>query len=144
MPYINAPYRPKVQTRRETRRSQRLSLPPIDTKGRQIDLAPWPERIDEEGIVHFQDTGRPESEGMKHVVCKPDLVIFATGYKQIFPYLDETYPRPEQADIRRIWKSGDESVAFIGFVRPNFGNTPDPKLPLLSVHFNPSLTGYTC
>ena len=131
MPYISAPYRPKVKTRVEEWRSQTFAMPPVDTKGRQIDLAPWPDHIDEHGIVHFSDTGRPEAERMKKVTRRPDIVIFATGYKQVFSFLDETYPRPEQADMRRVWKSADESVGFIGFVRPHFGmgRTPCPSLP---------------
>ena len=98
-----------------------ISLPQPDLKGRQIDLAPWPDHIDEDGIVHFQDNGRPEYQTMKHVVCKPDIVVCATGYTQIFPFLDESYPTVFDADIRRVWKTGVEDVGFMGFVRPSFG-----------------------
>ncbi|OCL07498.1 hypothetical protein AOQ84DRAFT_398435 [Glonium stellatum] len=100
MPYISAPYR--LSSLLERIRSNILQVPLTDTKGRQIDLAPWPECIDKNGVVHFQDTGRPEAQRMRTVRCKPDIDV----------------------DIRRIWKNGDETVAFIGFVRPSFGAIP--------------------
>jgi len=61
---------------------------------------------------------------MKHKECRPDVVILATGYTQCFPFLDESYPGPKEADMRSIWKNGDESIAYIGFVRPSFGAIP--------------------
>jgi dimethylaniline monooxygenase (N-oxide forming) len=119
--YISAPYRPKVKSMIETMRANMVSLPEQDTKGRQIDVAPWPDHIDADGFVHFQDNGRPEYQVMKHVACKPDIVVYATGYTQVFPFLDESYPTIFDADIRRVWKAGVEDVGFIGFARPSFG-----------------------
>lgn len=58
---------------------------------------------------------------MKKVICKPDMVILATGYTQDFLFLDASYPRFGDANIRNIWKANDPRVAFIGFVRPSFG-----------------------
>ena len=54
---------------------------------------------------------------------RPDLVIYATGYRQEFGFFDEEsdYATPEEADVRNVVKEGDESVAFIGFVRPGVG-----------------------
>lgn len=121
MPYISAPYR--QQSLINDIRSSILQVPIADTDGRQIDLAPWPKFVDEKGIVHFKDNGRPEAERMRRKVVKPDMLVFATGYKQEFPFLDSSYPAPAEADLRSIWKSGDESVGFIGFVRPSFGIT---------------------
>jgi dimethylaniline monooxygenase (N-oxide forming) len=119
MPYISAPYR---STERWNRiRSSKIQAPIPDTGGRVIDLAPWPDFIDEDGVVHFLENGRPEADTMRKKVCKPDVLIFATGYDQKFPFLDKSYPTPEQADIRQIWKQGDVSVGFIGFVRPGVG-----------------------
>lgn len=57
---------------------------------------------------------------MRKKVVKPDVLIFATGYKQEFPFLDLSYITLGEANLRNIWKSGDESVGFIGFVRPSF------------------------
>ena len=119
--YISAPYRPKVKSTIEKLRAHMVSLPQPNTKGRQIDVAPWPDYIDADGFVHFQDNGRPEYQTMKHVACKPDIVVYATGYTQVFSFFDESYPTIFDADIRRIWKASVEDVGFIGFVRPSFG-----------------------
>jgi dimethylaniline monooxygenase (N-oxide forming) len=121
MPYISAPYREKSLL--NNIRSSILQVPIADTGGRQIDLAPWPQYINEKGIVQFKDNGRPVAEVMRNKVVKPDVLIFATGYKQEFPFLDSSYITPGEANIRNIWKSGDESVGFIGFVRPSFGTS---------------------
>ncbi|RDW75528.1 FAD protein [Coleophoma cylindrospora] len=122
MPYISAPYRSKSILQRIRSSILQVNLP--DTKGRVIDMAPWPSHIDEDGIIYFTESRRPEAEKMRYVRRKVDVLIFATGYDQKFPFLDESYPRPENADIRRIWKTGDESVGYIGFVRPSFGAIP--------------------
>lgn len=119
MHYISAPYRTNTLIQRIRRCIAQVQIPP--TNGRVIDLAPWPEYIDEDGIIHFTENGRPEAERMRNVKRKVDILVMATGYSQEFPMLDETYPRPSDADIRRIWKTGDETVGFIGFVRPSFG-----------------------
>jgi dimethylaniline monooxygenase (N-oxide forming) len=58
-------------------------------------------------------------------VIQPDIVVFATGYKQSFPFLSSTsYPSPSSASIRGIFEKSDPSVAFIGFVRPSLGAIP--------------------
>jgi dimethylaniline monooxygenase (N-oxide forming) len=106
-----------------------IQVPFPDTAGRVIDLAPWPDFIDEDGVAHFIENGRPEAESMREKVCKPDILIFATGYTQEFRFLDKTYPMSKDADMRQIWKQGDVTVGFIGFVRPGIGEMliPDPK-----------------
>ena len=121
MPYISAPYR--THSLVNNIRSSILQVPIAETGGRQIDLAPWPESIDKNGIVKFRDNGRPEAKKMRSKACKPDVLIFATGYKQEFCFLDKSYATPDEANIRNIWKSGDETVGFIGFVRPSFGKS---------------------
>lgn len=122
MPYISAPYRSKSLLHRIRSSILQVQLP--DTEGRVIDLAPWPAHIDSKGVIHFIDNGRPEAHAMRGVKRKVDVLVFATGYDQTFPFLDKAYPRPEDADIRRIWKTGDETVGYIGFIRPSFGITP--------------------
>lgn len=122
MPYISAPYR--KETTLNTLRSYVVQMPIADTKGRKIDLAPLPTKIDESGVVHFRENGRPEADVMRSKICKPDLVILATGYTQTLPFLDDTYPLPKDADMRSIWKSGSEDIGYIGFVRPSFGAIP--------------------
>ena len=131
--YISAPYRPKVKSTIEKLRAHMVSLPQPDIKGRQIDIAPWPDYIDADGFVHFQDNGRLEYQVMKHVACKPDIVVYATGYTQVFSFLDESYPTIFDADIRRVWKANAEDVGFIGFVRPSFGM---PALHLMTIRYS--------
>ena len=60
---------------------------------------------------------------MKGRDVRPDTVILATGYTQDFSLFDPEgkYPTSEEADVREIFRTGDETVAFIGFVRPNLG-----------------------
>ncbi|CZR56599.1 related to flavin-containing monooxygenase [Phialocephala subalpina] len=122
MPYITSQYR--TSSALNTLRSYIAQVPLVSTQGRAIDLAPWPQSISEKGIVTFVENGRPEAEVMRSKTCKPDILILATGYTQSFPFLGEEYLLPKDADMRSIWKSGDESVAFIGFVRPSFGAIP--------------------
>jgi dimethylaniline monooxygenase (N-oxide forming) len=43
---------------------------------------------------------------------QPDTVIFATGYTHL-----DNYPSPRDAELRNIVRSGDEDIAFIGYVR---------------------------
>jgi dimethylaniline monooxygenase (N-oxide forming) len=119
MPYISSQYRTNSLGNKIRSCIAQVRIP--DTHGRKIDLAPWPRHVDEKGVVRFTENGRPEADVMRSKVCRPDLVILATGYIQSFPFLDSSYPTPQDANIRRIWSEGDESVGFIGFVRPSFG-----------------------
>jgi dimethylaniline monooxygenase (N-oxide forming) len=110
-------------------RSSIMQIPIVDTKGRRIDLAPWPSHISEDGLLHFQDNGRPEYQMMRDEKVKPDIVVLATGYKQTFPFFETegfhgSYPSASDADVREIWKRDDPTVGFIGFVRPNLGAIP--------------------
>jgi dimethylaniline monooxygenase (N-oxide forming) len=79
---------------------------------------------------------------MKDARVKPDIVVFCTGYKQVFPFLhpsagsvpdksatpsgsgSKPYPTAADADVREIWRRDDPTVAFIGFVRPSLGAIP--------------------
>lgn len=67
-----------------------------DTGDRRIDVAPWLERIDEDGVVHFRDNGRPEYLAMKDQEIKPDVVVFCTGYKQTLPFLRHQQQQQQQ------------------------------------------------
>ena len=75
------------------------------------------------------DNGRPEYERLKYQGLRPDMVVLCTGYKQKFAFFEGTecagsYPTPDTADVRRIWKRDDPSVGFIGFIRPSLGAIP--------------------
>jgi dimethylaniline monooxygenase (N-oxide forming) len=73
---------------------------------------------------------------MKDADIKPDIVVFCTGYKQVFPFLHNAssspeskgakkpYPTAAEANVRDIWRRDDPTVAFIGFVRPSLGAIP--------------------
>ncbi|KAM7185608.1 hypothetical protein V8F20_011742 [Naviculisporaceae sp. PSN 640] len=136
MPYISAPYKAEAEASLVDRiRSSLIQVPVADTHGRQIDLAPWPEKIDKQGVVHFRDNGRVEYTRLKDEVIKPDIVIFATGYTQTFPFFNSPtspesssqhgeYYMPGQLNVRDIWHTSDPSVGYIGFVRPSFGAIP--------------------
>jgi len=150
MPYISAPYRQEGESSLVDRiRSSLIQVPIADTHGRHIDLAPWPERIDENGVVRFRDNGGKEYTRLKDESIKPDIVIFATGYTQTFPFFDKSnlsdgrsdslkgdkrgndhnqhghdYKTPGQLNVRDIWHTSDPSVGYIGFVRPSFGAIP--------------------
>jgi len=134
-PYISAPYRAtRHRSIIDRVRSSLIQSPIVDTKGKVIDLAPWPDFIDENGILHFTNNGRLEWERMKDEKIKPDVIVFCTGYKQEFPFFTDSdpdtpyqthpYPSASDADVRNIWKSDDPTVAFIGFVRPSLGAIP--------------------
>lgn len=113
-----------------------IDLPRIDTKGRTIDFAPFPEYVDEDGIIHFQMNDTQESKIMETSRVKPNIVIYATGYSHLsFPFLSEDYPHSREANVRAIWKEGDETVGFIGFVRPQLG-TCDSSSPGSRSHPN--------
>lgn len=122
VPYISAQYRKDSLLNRT--RASICQIPIKDTGNRKIDLAPWPKSVSSEGIVEFIQSSRPEAEVMSRITCKPDIVIYATGYSQEFTFLGPNYGTPLGADRRGIWKTGDESVGFIGFVRPAIGAIP--------------------
>lgn len=119
MPYISLQYRTTSLVDRI--RSSIAQVPIVNTNGRMINLAPWPQDISDKGVVRFVRNGRPEAQVMKTTICKPDVLILATGYTQTFKFLDGTYPKPQDAMMRSVWKTNDPSIAFIGFVRPSFG-----------------------
>lgn len=83
-----------------------------------VDLAPFPSHFTKDGQVIFRKNGRKEDFAMRDQVIKPDVVIYATGYTQSFPFLDSSYPTPSQATCRDIIDPKDPTVSFIGFVRP--------------------------
>lgn len=117
MPYISAPYRPRNLGLIQRIRASiiQCDLEPVPA-GRRIEMAPWPSHIDREGRIHFRDNGRPEYHRMKDEVIVPDVLIFATGYTQTFPFLDlesdRPYPHAEDADVREIWRADDQQLVL--------------------------------
>ncbi|BGP13776.1 hypothetical protein JCM10213v2_001714 [Rhodosporidiobolus nylandii] len=129
--YINRPYRS---------RSKLMSFiseyhdPPADvaTPG-VVEMAPWPVGFSESGAVKWDwdacdkrgGSWRKVRQRMEGRRVEPNLVLFASGYKQEFAsWLSPEYPRPWDADVRDVVSSTTPDVAFLGFVRPGVGAIP--------------------
>ncbi|KAJ3292739.1 hypothetical protein HK104_005072, partial [Borealophlyctis nickersoniae] len=119
MPYINRPFKKPYLTQRFARYHD-----PKETlhDSRVIHLRSFPEGFDETGAVIFSKSERKEEKMWSGKVCRPNLVVFATGYEQNFKFLkrdgEGAYPTASEANVREVYKQGDETVGFIGFVRP--------------------------
>ncbi|KAI1805028.1 FAD/NAD(P)-binding domain-containing protein [Daldinia bambusicola] len=129
-PYIDASWKAKARQGVLDRiRSWVVRTPNTEETrpGRQVDVAPWPERIDETGAVVFRESDRPEYAQMKNETIKPDVVVFCTGYTHHYPFLGDRKHDPgyyEGKLVRKIWLRDDPTLGFIGFVRPNLGAIP--------------------
>ncbi|KAF0636127.1 hypothetical protein FPSE5266_07912 [Fusarium pseudograminearum] len=129
-PYLSLPYRPKQpgpQLWLYALRSAFVQTPIPDTHGKQVDLAPLPEKINKDGTIEFFDNRRPEFERLKHQVIRPDMVILCTGYKQSFPFLQELFQGEQKhpsSFVCGIWEEGRPELGFIGFMRPSLGAIP--------------------
>ncbi|KAJ7168185.1 hypothetical protein C8R43DRAFT_983359 [Mycena crocata] len=126
MPYINRPYKSRHFL---LEYMSRYIDPPQDMPPHTdftVDLAPFPTHFLPNGRAVFPASKRKDAIRMQKSDVRPDLVIYATGYRQEFSFLDSSggYPTPGDADVRNVVKDGDESVAFIGFVRPGVGAIP--------------------
>jgi dimethylaniline monooxygenase (N-oxide forming) len=144
--YISKPYRPLQWPLAD--RIRRLFIDtPVEDANRFIDIAPTPSSIDGNGVANFKDNGREEYQRIKSTVIKPDVLIFATGYLQSFPFFESygnsghrPYPMASDADVREVWKQDDPTVAFIGFVRPGFGAIP-PLSEMQAMLFTMNILG---
>ncbi|KAG8666648.1 hypothetical protein FPOAC2_11764 [Fusarium poae] len=128
-PYLSLPYRPKQPGPKlwlYALRSAIVQTPIPDTNGRQVDLAPLPRSINEDGIVEFFDNGKPEYERLKCQVIQPDMIVLCTGYKQTFPFLRELLGEHKHPSsfLRGIWEESRPEIGFIGFMRPSLGAIP--------------------
>ncbi|KAM7190982.1 dimethylaniline monooxygenase [Naviculisporaceae sp. PSN 640] len=156
-PYISNPYRRSAKyanNRVDKIRRALVQVPIVNTNGKYIDLAPWPESVSPTGVVTFSQTNRLEYERIRNDSVKPDIVIYCTGYRQEFAFFEQhnkfcqqneklghsnhvngdngdiktpsprCYPLANEADVRDVWKHTDHTVGFIGFVRPSLGAIP--------------------
>lgn len=123
MPYINRPYRnrPKVLDYLSRYIDPEEDMPPVTDFA--VELAPFPLYFLESGQAVFPVTKRKDAIRISKREVKPDTVIYDTGYKQDFSFFEPSdgYGSPEEADVRNVVKSSDESVSFIGFLRPGVG-----------------------
>ncbi|GAA6063837.1 hypothetical protein JCM10212_003999 [Sporobolomyces blumeae] len=130
-PYLNRPYK---------ERSKFLSFlseyhdPPEDvaTPG-MVEMAPWPTGVRDDGAFEFDWVKCAKRGGSWKKVerrlhgrrIEPELVIFASGYRQEFDsFLSPEYPRPWDCSVRDIVSPSDPTVAYVGFVRPGVGAIP--------------------
>jgi dimethylaniline monooxygenase (N-oxide forming) len=122
--FINKPHKP---ARRWLSWIAHYSEPQEDLDAPiHVDLAPFPESINPDGSVVFGNSrdGRKE-QSMKTKIVKPDLLIYATGYKQSFDWLGEGYPKgPDHVDTLEMVDSSDTSICWVGHVRPGVGAIP--------------------
>jgi dimethylaniline monooxygenase (N-oxide forming) len=126
MPYINRPYRNRPAFLDYI---SRYIDPPEDSPpitNFTVDLAPFPSHFLPSGRAVFPISKRKDSLRMASRDVRPDTVIYATGYTQDFSFFnkDDHYATPSEADLRNVAKSGDETIGFIGFVRPGVGAIP--------------------
>ncbi|TFK60658.1 FAD/NAD-P-binding domain-containing protein [Pluteus cervinus] len=126
MPYINRPYRdrPSWMDYLSSYIDPPEDSPPITNF--TVELAPFPSHILPTGQVVFPLSKRKDAIRMARRDFRPDTVIYATGYTQNFDFLksEDGYGTPGEADVRNVVKTGDETVGFIGFVRPGVGAIP--------------------
>ncbi|KAK7049360.1 hypothetical protein VNI00_005961 [Paramarasmius palmivorus] len=124
MPYINRPYRKRPAFMEHFSRY----IDPVEDSPPNtdfvVDLAPFPTHFLPNGRAVFPLTKRKDAIRMKDRDIRPEVVIYATGYRQEFGFMDPDYPTPDKADVRNVVKEGDETVGFIGFVRPGVGAIP--------------------
>ncbi|GAA94091.1 uncharacterized protein L969DRAFT_86202 [Mixia osmundae IAM 14324] len=127
MPYLMRPFKPAK--RRMDAIARYIDPPEAAQSDKIIDLAPWPDHIQEDGRVIFGNSrdGYPEAKRMKDPtrIVKPDLVIYATGYTQEWAWAGD-YARPQDTaiDVMDCFASSDPTCAFIGLVRPGVGAIP--------------------
>ncbi|KAH7383386.1 dimethylaniline monooxygenase [Pyrenochaeta sp. MPI-SDFR-AT-0127] len=123
MPYLNRPYQ---QEHPLAFLGNGYVDPPEDAQSKRwVDTCSFPEHVDESGRVVFEE--RPDRQDwrrMKNTEVRPSCVVYCTGYRQSFSFLDPTYPIASDATIRNIISPAEPSVSFIGFVRPGVGAIP--------------------
>lgn len=101
-----------------------MNVPLKETHGRRIDVFKWPTEVDDDGLMHFSPESDDSKEAKAPEPIKADVVVFATGYTTNFDFLDPDYPRLGHTSVRGVYKDGEVSVGFIGFVRPSIGAIP--------------------
>ncbi|TDZ14215.1 Dimethylaniline monooxygenase [N-oxide-forming] 2 [Colletotrichum orbiculare MAFF 240422] len=122
LPYLNEGLRATNLLSRM--RAYYMNVELKDTKGRKILTAPWPLAFSNEGIAVFPHSQKREHQEALAKLTRPDMVVLATGYVRRFFFLSKEYPEPNELNVRGIWRRGDVTAGFIGFVRPGIGAIP--------------------
>ncbi|TDZ39642.1 Dimethylaniline monooxygenase [N-oxide-forming] 2 [Colletotrichum spinosum] len=122
LPYLNEGLRATDLLSRM--RAYYMNVELKDTKGRKILTAPWPLAFSNEGIAVFPHSQKREHQETLAKLTRPDMVVLATGYVRRFFFLSKEYPEPSELNVRGIWRRGDVTAGFIGFVRPGIGAIP--------------------
>ncbi|KAM0417049.1 hypothetical protein ACHAPT_012955 [Fusarium lateritium] len=120
LPYMNVGKRSNSWVNRM--RTRFMNVPIRDNQGKKIEVVTWPKSIDENGLVVL-DKLQTDSVLPDHQL-KPDVMVFATGYTRGFPFLSSDYPCVSQTNVRGVYKDGDVTLGYIGFVRPAIGAIP--------------------
>ncbi|KAF2179262.1 dimethylaniline monooxygenase [Zopfia rhizophila CBS 207.26] len=123
MPYLNRPYQEKHPL---AFLGNGYVDPSEDANStRWVDTCTFPSRIDETGRVIFeQREDRKDWRRLKDKQVMPNCIVYCTGYKQVFSWLDHAYPTASDANVRNVINASHPDVAFIGFVRPGVGAIP--------------------
>lgn len=146
MQYINRPYQPSSTFLSSYLKTRYIDPPSTAVPGRaqSIDLALWPSQVTPSGQVRFSPSSalpqgggiyRKEEERMgdqSGKVFKPDLVVFATGYKTEWGWVGKEYRKEGVERVRDLCDREDVSAGFIGFVRPGVGELFRPPSPVTS------------
>lgn len=83
MPYINRPYRIRAPILDWLSQYEEPAEDMPPNTDFAVELAPFPERFTAEGRAVFPLTSRKESIRMATMDIRPDVVLFASGYKQV-------------------------------------------------------------
>nr|XP_036576860.1 tRNA (adenine-n -)-methyltransferase non-catalytic subunit [Colletotrichum truncatum]KAF6783681.1 tRNA (adenine-n -)-methyltransferase non-catalytic subunit [Colletotrichum truncatum] len=116
LPYLNEGHRPTDILSRI--RAFVMNIELKDNGGKKILTAPWPSAFAKDGRAVFPHSQKREHEEALSKQIRPDIVVLATGYVRRVCFLGDEYPKPDELDVRGIWRRGDVTTGFIGFVRP--------------------------
>ncbi|KAL0940227.1 dimethylaniline monooxygenase [Colletotrichum truncatum] len=122
LPYLNEGHRPTDILSRI--RAFVMNIELKDNGGKKILTAPWPSAFAKDGRAVFPHSQKREHEEALSKQIRPDIVVLATGYVRRVCFLGDEYPKPDELDVRGIWRRGDVTTGFIGFVRPGIGAIP--------------------
>jgi len=124
MPYLNRPHK-HVHPFLRYIGNEYIDPPEDAASDRYVDTCSFPQSMDKTGRITFVPRpDRKDYRRLKDKVVRPSLIVYCTGYRQEFSWIDAALPRANEANVRNIIKAGRPDIAFIGFVRPGVGAIP--------------------